>query len=260
MINSQNNERVFFADGAVLVEGMSDRIVFSSLLDAGSTRFANNEAIEIIEVGGKNNFEGYRLLLSALNTPCKIIADLDFLKQVGSPQVRALFRADDAKAWEELKRKKSIDGKSAVAGLRTAIADGDTSGLAAFVAYLDNRHTSLTMPLTGEEQTVLDQEILRLRGENILVLPAGEIEDYLPPGGTDVGAIVEHTVNRNWINSVAQPERRAYLATLICEILGPNDAMRVQLLAQARDGVVAFPVPLSERGVSESIADERIRT
>jgi predicted ATP-dependent endonuclease of OLD family len=77
MINSQNNERVFFADRAVLVEGITDRLVVASLLDGGSVRFANNDAIEIVEVGGKGNFAEYRKLLEALHTPSFVVADLD---------------------------------------------------------------------------------------------------------------------------------------------------------------------------------------
>jgi putative ATP-dependent endonuclease of the OLD family len=246
MINSQNNERVFFADRAVLVEGISDRLVIASLLDAGSARFANNEAIEIIEVGGKSNFESYKALLSALDTPCHVVADLDYLREVGVPAVRLLFRTDDGKAWEALKDKKTMDGKSAVAALRTAVTDNDATLLSSFLKYLEDRHASLIDPLDADIKRLIDDDVGRLRANGTLILRDGEIEDYLPPGSRDVGAIVEVTVTRQWINQVVQPERREYLALILGELLRLAPTERATLLTEATTGSVAFPVPLSE--------------
>jgi predicted ATP-dependent endonuclease of OLD family len=42
IINSQNNERVFFAEKVVLVEGITDRLVFSSLVESCAALFNNN--------------------------------------------------------------------------------------------------------------------------------------------------------------------------------------------------------------------------
>ena len=46
---------MFFADKVVLVEGISDRLVLSSLLESTALLFQNSDAIEVIEVGGKGN-------------------------------------------------------------------------------------------------------------------------------------------------------------------------------------------------------------
>ena len=91
MINSQNNERLFFADKVVLVEGITDRLVLTSLLEAAALLFRNSAAIEVIEVGGKGSFAEYQSILQGLLTPSFIVADRDYLSEVGSPATRALF-------------------------------------------------------------------------------------------------------------------------------------------------------------------------
>jgi putative ATP-dependent endonuclease of OLD family len=98
MINSQNNERMFFADKVVLVEGITDRLVMTSLVDGVSARMASNEAVEVIDVGGKHNFKDYKALLAALRTPAYIMADRDYLRQVGGEAIKSLFVHDDGKS------------------------------------------------------------------------------------------------------------------------------------------------------------------
>ena len=230
MINSQNNERVFFADKAVLVEGISDRLVLASILDAASVRFSNNEAIEILEVGGKGGFAEYRALLDALKTPSFIVADQDYLREIGSQDIRALFRSEDLNAWEGLKDKKGLDGKNAIGLLRTAVAGADLTDLAAFLQYLAGRHQRIKAPLDIEEERLVKADLERLRGEGILILEHGEIEDYLPPGGTDVKAIVSLTTDRGWVNSIPLADRRVALGRIVCEILNVGDSDREKFL------------------------------
>jgi hypothetical protein len=245
MINSQNNERVFFADRAVLVEGITDRLVIASLLDAGSVRFANNDAIEILEVGGKGNFAEYRKLLNALHTPSFVVADLDYLRDVGSAETKALFAPDGAKAWESLKQKKGMDASTALSALRLATQNNDREALLSFLDYLEERHLRLLEPLTAAQQAVLKEEIARLVGEQVLILRHGEIEDHLPPGTRDVKAVVTLTTDRNWINRVPGESPRNTLAEIICEILEVKGEPRNTFLTEVTAGAVAFPTPLS---------------
>lgn len=51
--NSQNNERIFFADKVVLVEGISDRIFFESVFQKLGVTTGTLRSCEIIRVGGK---------------------------------------------------------------------------------------------------------------------------------------------------------------------------------------------------------------
>ena len=246
MINSQNNERVFFADRAVLVEGITDRLVVASLLDAGSVRFANNDAIEIVEVGGKGNFAEYRKLLDALRTPSFVVADLDYLSEVGSVEVKALFAPDGAKAWESFKQKKGLDAATALQVLRAASRGDDREALLAFLDYLEGRHLRLLESLTEPQKALLEGELARLFGEQILILRHGEVEDYLPPGTSDVKGVVALTTDRNWINRVLGESQRKTLAEILCEILDIGGESRATFLAEAIKGAVVFPTPLTQ--------------
>ena len=247
MINSQNNERVFFADKVVLVEGISDRLVMASVLDGVASRCQNYEAVEIVEVGGKHNFDDYRTLLGGLQTPAYVVADLDYLLQVGSDGGRGLFQASPTKEWQALKGKRSLDGATAMALLREATAAGDTSTLTEFLTYLEGRCVRLKDPLSDVEQTTLAEELASLRGERIFLLSGGEIEAYLPEGVRDVRSIVEAIVEADWINSVTDVARRIELIGLACEILGASDLVAEALRQEAEEGTVAFAPPLSRR-------------
>jgi predicted ATPase len=246
MINSQNNERIFFADKVVLVEGISDRLVISSLLEASCARFANNEAIEIVEAGGKNNFSDYLALLAALKTPSFVVADQDHLSIVGRDEIRALFMADAQKQWEAIaKDKKSGDAKTMVGLLRQAVEDQEIEPLKAFLNYLNGRHKRLKPNLGVSEQATVNAEVDRLWAENVLVLRYGEIEDYLPSGMTDIKGIVSMITDRNWINRVQDPLKRSELGRIIARILGlPND-VATDFVAELQDGPVEFPAAIS---------------
>ena len=187
MINSQNNERLFFADKVVLVEGISDRLVLDSLLDAASARFGNNAAIEIIEVGGKMNFSGYQSLLDTLRTPWVVVADRDYLTDIGSPQVRDFFERDAEKQWRVLTEgKKSTDRRALIGHLAQAIDQKDLTQLHAFWNYFGNRHQKLRENLNEHETTVLTSEFATLSSKHIHILRYGEIEDYLPASVSDI--------------------------------------------------------------------------
>lgn len=247
MINSQNNERVFFADKVILVEGMKDRLVFSSLLDSMCARFSNNQAIEIVEVGGKTNFDEYRSLLDALVTPSFIVADRDYLTLVGSEMVRALFITDLEKLWDVLKDKKSTDASAMITSLRRAIDRTDTNELQKFWDYFVNRHQRLKEPLSEESQSLLELELKHLGSRNMFILRHGEIEDYLPLGVSSIKEIVEMTTDRNWVNRVPDESRRAELGLIVCRILELSEDQIENIEQELRDGKVMFPQPISER-------------
>lgn len=245
MINSQNNERVFFADKAVLVEGISDRLVLASLLDGAGVFFKNNEAIEIIEVGGKGNFADYTALLAGLETPSFVLADLDYLREVGSDGVAALFAPDDKKAWNRLRAKKGTDAESFVSLLRRAIDENDAECLKDFLAYVQGRSQRLVDPVPDDLDALLATELGVLAAGGCYVLGRGEIEDYLPPGVASVKDIVDMTTNRNWINEVEDPERRLELGRIVCGILEVAEDDQADFERLLVDGGVAFPEPLT---------------
>ncbi|XOV85275.1 MAG: AAA family ATPase [bacterium] len=222
MINSQNNERLFFADKVVLVEGITDRIIIGSLIELGTERFRDNRSVEVIDVGGKHNFTAYQQLLDALETPWAIVADRDYLEQIGSADVKNLFQIDGKSQAEALlDDKKSLDRKALVTSLRQFVGDGDREQVQNLLSYLDERHRALRLDLTEDEQRMLTKEYERLSDQGIELLRYGdgEIEDYMPARLTDIGDIVELVNDSNWIINIADEATRVHLGIMVGRIL-----------------------------------------
>ncbi|MEX2054156.1 MAG: AAA family ATPase [Candidatus Colwellbacteria bacterium] len=78
VINSLNNEKLFFADQIILVEGIDDRIIYGKALDLLKRTDELGEVVEVIEVGGKGNFEKFHNFLEAWDIKHSVIADSDY--------------------------------------------------------------------------------------------------------------------------------------------------------------------------------------
>lgn len=246
MINSQNNERIFFADKVVLVEGVTDRVVFSSLIERACTKYSNFQAIEVIEVGGKHNFSDYQALLAALETECFVIADNDYLAEIGEPATKSLFTNSERHAADALlSNQKSLDRQSLIANLRASIKTNSVSSLEAVLEYIVSRHRKFKEHLSEVEKAQLAEDLTRLRKQNIHILAGGAIEDYLPAGVRDLRSIVEMTIDPNWVNNVELEDRRAELARILAAILGLSEEKGIRLEREMRIGEVNFPASLA---------------
>ncbi|MFA5926947.1 MAG: AAA family ATPase [Patescibacteria group bacterium] len=95
IINSSNNEKVFFADKVILVEGISDQLVFSKSLSLLRGVHRSDEVIEVLPVGSKNNLLKYRKFLNTWKIKNYIVADLDILKDLSKE--RSLLQSDQIK-------------------------------------------------------------------------------------------------------------------------------------------------------------------
>ena len=93
MINATNNEKIFFADKVILVEGIVDRIIFNKALMIIQEAVGNREIIEVIDVYGKGNLLKFRDFLRTFEIESFIFADRDYLSQVGSQEIKSLLRA-----------------------------------------------------------------------------------------------------------------------------------------------------------------------
>lgn len=248
MINTQNNERVFFADKVVLVEGITDRLVMASLLDATAVRFKSNQAIEIVEVGGKGNFADYQSLLNSLLTPTYVVADRDYLTLVGSADARRLFTADPSKQWEVLRDKKSTDGIAMMALLEQAVGGADLAHLRDFLEYLRSRTQRIKDPLTPEEQGALNGDIDRLAQQGTFVLREGELEAYLPVGATSIRSLVDTTTDRNWLLRCPTLAGRVELASIAASIVGVSDAAFAPVRNALDSGTPPYPSGLLVEG------------
>jgi putative ATP-dependent endonuclease of the OLD family len=182
IVNSQNNERVFFADKVILVEGISDRIVFETIFS--ELKIAGPRPLyEIVSVGGKYFFGAYRLVLEACRIRYAIVADLDYLADVGGADLKKLFVVD-AKAIKKdvIENEGSVDGESLVARLDDALQTGKLEELKSLWKYIKSRRRKLRSDLEANERSAIDAFIGESRSKSLFVLSRGSLEDYLPHG------------------------------------------------------------------------------
>lgn len=209
IVNSQNNERLFFCDKVVLVEGISDRLFFEKLLRLKGCE-NNAEIIEIISVGGKGLFRSYEKVLKACHIPYLIIADRDYIEQVGTNEIKRLFQVNA----QEIKSKviedaTSIDAESLVARIDEAIFSGDWSDAQGVWNYIKSRRRKLKPELSSSELNEFSTFLETKRKEGLHILSEGALEDYLPEGfrGKDIGKLINFLEDPQFWDKLPEPQR-----------------------------------------------------
>jgi putative ATP-dependent endonuclease of OLD family len=191
LLNSHNNERVFFADKVLLVEGIQDRIVFEALLGLFAKELNYRRVIEIVEVHGKNNFETYQRPLGEIGVPHALIADLDYAANIGPPEVATLF-VTDYKSIDRriLKNKRSEDRETLAQLIEQAVENDRRDDLKEFWTYVRGRFRSLKENLSEAEKAMLARFLSEREQSSEYVLRLGEIEDYLPPDAASLAGTI----------------------------------------------------------------------
>ena len=182
VVNSQNNESIFFADRVLLVEGLSDRIFFEKVI-AHLRPDANKgtETLEIVSVGGKGLFSAYAQLLETCKVPSALIADLDYIEQIGDESIKQLFVVDVNEIKKDvIDNPKSIDGKTLVDLIETALTTHTWEGASELWAYIKSKRVKLIPSLTDSHKKLLDTFLTDKRKNNVFILKLGALEDYLP--------------------------------------------------------------------------------
>jgi len=186
IVNSQNNESIFFADEFVLVEGLSDRIFFEAVLDRFGRGTTYKSTLEVISVGGKGLFNAYGKLLAASQVPYSIIADRDYIEEIGDDNIKGLFKPDENEIKKDvLENPKSTDGNALFNRIEEAMATGSWSDAQETWAYIKRRRKRLRSELGAPEIEALKKFILGKRDERIYLLKEGSLERYLPDGLRD---------------------------------------------------------------------------
>lgn len=183
IVNSQNNERLFFADEVILVEGLSDRIFFEAVLDRHGRSASSKSILEVISVGGKGFFESYAKVLQACEIPYSIIADLDYVEQVGTHRIKELFKLDTREIKTDvIENVKSLDGDALVQAIEQALSSGCWDHAAQTWDYIKARRRQLRKDLSAGEAAELDVFLKSKREERVYILSRGTLENYLPLG------------------------------------------------------------------------------
>lgn len=193
IVNGQNNERIFFADKVIFVEGISDRLVFEQLYQQLYGTNSPSRIIEFVEVGGKTLFQSYQKICESCQIPFSIIADRDYLNEIGEQNVRSLFRVDTKKIKENLISASSLDGTELFAQIEKAIDSKTTDALVPVWDYIKDRRKRIPSDLNELEKSLVEGNIKSLRVKGIFILARGAIEDYLPSGykTKDIAKLIE---------------------------------------------------------------------
>lgn len=181
IINSTNNEKIFFSDKVVLVEGITDRLVFQKMIQTLQKDMNMNKSIEVIDVKGKINLQKYREFLSAVGMKNWIIADLDYLNEIGDQSIKNIFVTNNRKIDERvIKDVNSIDGTTLTEKLDQSISSGSIEDLRSLWEYIKSFRRKIKPDLTDEQRDMLTSFLERKKHECIFILDIGDIEDYLP--------------------------------------------------------------------------------
>lgn len=182
IVNSQNNERLFFADKVILVEGLSDRIFFEALLDHFG-RSSSKSILEVISVGGKGLFEAYKKILEACKINYSIVADLDYIEQVGTEEIKNLFKINTREIKTDvIENIKSFDGDTLVQAIDNAMKSKSWDHAEQIWEYIKSRRRHLRNDLSEHDKRLLQLFIKSKQMEQIYILSRGSLEAYLPSG------------------------------------------------------------------------------
>lgn len=208
----------------MLVEGVTDRLFFEELIKLYQVLFSEApEVIEVLEVYGKINLEKYRRFLEAISVPNFIIADFDYLQNVGNEDVKKLFIVDHPKIDKKvIKDKKSIDGKTLSEQLENAINSENLEDLKKLYEYIKSRKRKLKDNLTHDESTLINDFLNQKEADNIFILREGEIENYLPKGDKSLEGLIGLLRDNNYFKYLLDNEyceQRQELTKIIFSIL-----------------------------------------
>lgn len=250
IVNSHNNERIFFADEVLLVEGLHDRLIFERLVDVLRTAGNVSKVVEVVEVHGKDNFDKYRQFLSSMCVPTYLAADLDYAATLKAKDLGDLFVTHWKGIDEQvLKGKKSKDRLTLAERIEEFIATGVIEPLKAVWSYIKNRFGVLRDDLSAQEKQRLSAVLAELAKEGVFVLSKGEIETYLPKDSRSLEGSVELLKPQNFLKWLEQDRKDSdlfELESIVLHVLAvpPDDQDRIRdrardllrVAVKARDG------------------------
>jgi putative ATP-dependent endonuclease of OLD family len=217
IVNSSNNERIFFADKVLLVEGLSDKIFIDAMIDCMKLNVGTGRVVEVVSVMGKQNFTQYKKLLDAASIPAAILADLDYVVDLGSDEIKNLYRQNDrAISRDVVGNKGSRDGRRLVEAIDQAISTKDWSGAEDIWASIKQRRVELRNDLEDRDRVVLTKFIKSKRKDGIYILSEGSLERYLPPKFSvkDIGNLVNFVKSAGFYDAV-KPFKRGEIERIL---------------------------------------------
>ena len=225
-INATNNEKVFFSDFVVMVEGDTDEIVFKQILEVIKKESGFKSNIEVMQVKGKTNYEKFNQFLKTLQIESCFIGDLDNVAQMatGKETIKHMLMTNEKRVERlVIKNPGAKDNVQLTQLLEESIKTGDLEALKGFYDYMISFRQKLRLDLSTEEQQELDVFVTSLYDLNIFLLRRGEIEAYFPNGykGKDLDKVLALTQGADFEQWKKEDGYNA-LKTLLKDILHRN--------------------------------------
>jgi len=139
-----------------------------------------------------------------------IIADLDYVEQVGTPEIKALFAIDGKEIKKDvIESVSSLDGVALVARVDEAFRTGIWGEAQATWEYIKSRHQKLRTDLTVAEQSKLDAFRAEMAEKMIFILAKGALEAYLPIGNRskDLDKLIRLVSDKEFWNALPDYSR-----------------------------------------------------
>jgi len=225
-INATNNEKVFFSDFVVMVEGDTDEIVFKQILEVIKKESGFKSNVEVMQVKGKTNYEKFNQFLKTLQIESCFIGDLDNVAQMatGNEKIKHMLMTNEKRVERlVIKNPGAKDNVQLTQLLEESIKTGDLEALKGFYDYMISFRQKLRLDLSSEERQVLDAFIISLYDQNIFLLKRGEIEAYFPNGykGKDLDKVLALTQGADFEQWKKEDGYNA-LKSLLIDILHRN--------------------------------------
>lgn len=183
VVNATNNEKIFFSNYVVMVEGITDEILFKKIYESNYRKVP--EGLEFIAISGKKNLNNFKNVLDALKIKYFYIGDFDNLFDYH--ELDAYFEIDLNEQEYDLSRKKNqtyacLDLLKSIEEYLNDNSQINLINLKVNYNLYNERFKKIKKSLTTEERNEINKFIETKYEEGIYILKSGEIEQYLHTG------------------------------------------------------------------------------
>ena len=196
IINATNNEKIFFSKSVILVEGITDEILFKRIFEEEIDK--NISEVEFININGKNNFLNFKTILDKLKINWFYIGDNDNIREF--EEMKKYFQYDIRKAMKDLKKKNRSYYCNQLLEKLEKMNERETQNCKEIMQYYQEfkeNVVNLISNLSEQDKNEINNFIETKYNENIYILKKGEIEDYLGVGKNNKVLGFEKTIKIN---------------------------------------------------------------
>ncbi len=186
VINATNNEKIFFSNNVILVEGITDEILFKKIYESEIGKIP--DGLEFVSIGGKKNLNNFKNVLDKLQIHYFYIGDFDNVYDF--EELNYLFEIDVKNQNHDLKKMKnqSYAALDLLDSIDKFINDNNEDNFEKLknnYNLYNERFVKIKANISLEERKVLDDFIKNKYNENFYILRLGEIENYLATGNSN---------------------------------------------------------------------------